>query len=152
VLGFPSVATYLGLRCGLPSIFLWSKLYVTQDIHNRSAAEDLSRRVFLGVGAGLSVRNIVDEKINILMVDDQPGKLLSYEAMLGELGENLIKVHSGAGGLLLLGSVQASVSVRLRARLAGRKFTFLSRFSAAGGTTNHEDIFLLGAHIALNNS
>ena len=25
------------------------------------------------------------------MVDDQPGKLLSYEAILGELGENLIK-------------------------------------------------------------
>ena len=33
------------------------------------------------------------------MVDDQPGKLLSYEAMLGELGENLIKVHSGMEAL-----------------------------------------------------
>jgi response regulator RpfG family c-di-GMP phosphodiesterase len=37
---------------------------------------------------------IMDEKINILMVDDQPGKLLSYEAMLSELGENLIKARS----------------------------------------------------------
>ena len=36
-----------------------------------------------------------NEKINILMVDDQPGKLLTYEAMLGELGENLIKARSG---------------------------------------------------------
>src|ERR1700736_406542 len=35
------------------------------------------------------------EKVNILMVDDQPGKLLSYEAILGELGENLIKAASG---------------------------------------------------------
>ena len=34
-------------------------------------------------------------KVNILMVDDQPGKLLSYEAILGELGENLIKAASG---------------------------------------------------------
>jgi signal transduction histidine kinase len=34
------------------------------------------------------------EKVNILMVDDQPGKLLSYEAILSELGENLIKAHS----------------------------------------------------------
>jgi CheY-like chemotaxis protein len=40
-----------------------------------------------------------DEKINIPMVDDQPGKLLSYEAMLGELGENLIKAQSGVEAL-----------------------------------------------------
>jgi len=33
------------------------------------------------------------------MVDDQPGKLLTYEAMLGELGENLIKAHSGMEAL-----------------------------------------------------
>jgi hypothetical protein len=31
------------------------------------------------------------EKVNILMVDDQPGKLLTYEAILAELDENLIK-------------------------------------------------------------
>ena len=30
------------------------------------------------------------EKVNILMVDDQPAKLLSYEAILAELDENLI--------------------------------------------------------------
>ena len=42
---------------------------------------------------------IEHEKVNILMVDDQPGKLLTYEAMLGELGENLIKVHSGREAL-----------------------------------------------------
>jgi signal transduction histidine kinase len=41
----------------------------------------------------------MDEKINILMVDDQPGKLLTYGAMLGELGENLIKAHSGMEAL-----------------------------------------------------
>ena len=41
----------------------------------------------------------MDEKINILMVDDQPGKLLTYEAMLCELGENLIKAHSGMEAL-----------------------------------------------------
>ena len=41
----------------------------------------------------------MDERINILMVDDQPGKLLSYEAMLDELGENLIQAHSGIDAL-----------------------------------------------------
>jgi PAS domain S-box-containing protein len=34
------------------------------------------------------------DKVNILMVDDQPGKLLSYEAILAELGENLIQATS----------------------------------------------------------
>src|SRR5579863_4210739 len=43
-----------------------------------------------------------NEKVNVLMVDDQPGKLLSYEAILGELGENLIKAHSGREALDLL--------------------------------------------------
>ncbi len=35
-----------------------------------------------------------DEKVNILLVDDQPGKLLGYEVILSELGENLIKAGS----------------------------------------------------------
>src|SRR5262252_10248396 len=39
------------------------------------------------------------EKVNILMVDDQPGKLLSYEVILAELGENLIKARSGKEAL-----------------------------------------------------
>jgi signal transduction histidine kinase len=52
---------------------------------------------------------IVDEKINILMVDDQPGKLLTYEAMLGELGENLIKAHSGMEALEHLLKVDVAV-------------------------------------------
>src|SRR5919204_1279996 len=39
------------------------------------------------------------EKVNILMVDDQPAKLLSYEVILSELGENLIKAGSGREAL-----------------------------------------------------
>src|ERR1700731_5046031 len=42
------------------------------------------------------------EKVNILMVDDQPAKLLSYEIILGELGENLVKASSGKEALELL--------------------------------------------------
>ncbi|MGH7695996.1 MAG: hybrid sensor histidine kinase/response regulator, partial [Gemmatimonadaceae bacterium] len=40
-----------------------------------------------------------DERVNILLVDDQPGKLLSYEAMLSELGENLIRAESASEAL-----------------------------------------------------
>ena len=34
------------------------------------------------------------DQVNILLVDDQPGKLLSYEVMLADLGENLLKANS----------------------------------------------------------
>jgi len=44
----------------------------------------------------------VDEKLNILLVDDQPGKLLTYEAMLSELGENLITARDGMEALARL--------------------------------------------------
>lgn len=40
-----------------------------------------------------------DERVNILLVDDQPAKLLSYEVMLEELGENLIKATSAKEAL-----------------------------------------------------
>ena len=42
------------------------------------------------------------DRVNILMVDDQPAKLLTYETILGELGENLIKVSSAAEALQCL--------------------------------------------------
>ncbi len=40
-----------------------------------------------------------NDQVNILLVDDQPGKLLSYEAMLSELGENLIRAQSASEAL-----------------------------------------------------
>src|ERR1700712_5610069 len=39
------------------------------------------------------------DKVNILLVDDQPAKLLSYEVILEELGENLIKAGSAREAL-----------------------------------------------------
>jgi PAS domain S-box-containing protein len=40
-----------------------------------------------------------DGRVNILLVDDQPAKLMSYEVILGEMGENLIKASSGREAL-----------------------------------------------------
>jgi PAS domain S-box-containing protein len=40
-----------------------------------------------------------DHKVNILLVDDQPAKLLSYETILSGLGENLIKAASAREAL-----------------------------------------------------
>jgi two-component sensor histidine kinase/two-component SAPR family response regulator len=42
------------------------------------------------------------EKVNILLVDDQPGKLASYEVILAELDENLIKSSSAKEALEVL--------------------------------------------------
>src|SRR6202790_3961507 len=41
----------------------------------------------------------IHEQVNILMVDDQAGKLLTYEAILADLGENLIKATSAKDAL-----------------------------------------------------
>ena len=40
-----------------------------------------------------------EERLNILLVDDQPAKLLVYESILAELGENLIKASTARDAL-----------------------------------------------------
>ena len=50
-----------------------------------------------------------DERVNILLVDDQPGKLLSYEAILADLGENLIKASSGREALEYLLKIDVTI-------------------------------------------
>src|SRR5882762_4504796 len=42
---------------------------------------------------------MAEDKVNILLVDDQPSKLLTYEVILRELNENLIKATSGKEAL-----------------------------------------------------
>src|SRR5262249_2163955 len=42
---------------------------------------------------------LADDRVNILMVDDQPAKLMTYEAVLKPLGENLITATSAREAL-----------------------------------------------------
>jgi signal transduction histidine kinase len=53
------------------------------------------------VAASLIMETITvsEQRANILLVDDQPAKLLSYEAVLKELGENLISANSAEAAL-----------------------------------------------------
>src|SRR5262249_44794377 len=41
----------------------------------------------------------VDGKVSILLVDDQPSRLLTYESILADLGLNLVSVRSGLEAL-----------------------------------------------------
>jgi signal transduction histidine kinase len=41
----------------------------------------------------------VSEKVNVLLVDDQPARLLTYESILSELGQNLVRAGSGLEAL-----------------------------------------------------
>ncbi|MGB0071715.1 MAG: ATP-binding protein [Terracidiphilus sp.] len=50
-----------------------------------------------------------NEKVNILMVDDDPAKLLSYEAILDDLGENLIRATSARHALNILLKIDVAV-------------------------------------------
>ena len=52
-----------------------------------------------------------EEIVDILLVDDQPAKLLAYEAILSDLGQNLIKAHSAREALECL--LQRDVAVVL---------------------------------------
>jgi len=45
---------------------------------------------------------MADDPVNILLVDDQPAKLLSYEAILKDLGETLVKTSSANEALQCL--------------------------------------------------
>jgi two-component sensor histidine kinase/DNA-binding response OmpR family regulator len=49
------------------------------------------------------------DRVNVLLVDDQPGKLLSYEVMLGELDENLVPVSSAKEALAYLLKYEVAV-------------------------------------------
>ena len=40
-----------------------------------------------------------DERVSILLVDDQPARLLSYDAILADFGQNLVRAQSGREAL-----------------------------------------------------
>ena len=42
---------------------------------------------------------MTDERVNILLVDDQPNNLLALESILGDDGENLVRAESGSRAL-----------------------------------------------------
>lgn len=62
-------------------------------------SKDVTQSKFTNLGGW---GGAMKQPVNILLVDDQPGKLLSYEAILESLGENIIRANSGKQALALL--------------------------------------------------
>jgi signal transduction histidine kinase len=63
----------------------------------------------LGPSAALPLTDRVSDRVNVLLVDDQPANLLALEAMLQDLGQNLVKAGSGREALKWLLSNDCAV-------------------------------------------
>ena len=90
-----------------------------------------------------------DDKVNILLVDDQPAKLLSYEAILAGLGENIVKAASAREALeQLLKQVVAVVAVIAYVSIVS--FVLLKAVDALFGLRAPEDAEVEGLDLSLH--
>src|ERR1700761_8476838 len=94
------------------------------------------------------VSETAGEKVNILLVDDQPARLLTYESILGELGHNLVTARSGTDALGRLMADEYAV-VLLDVNMPG-----MDGFEVASMIHEHPRfektpiIFITGVHIS----
>ncbi|HWG76045.1 MAG TPA: response regulator [Steroidobacteraceae bacterium] len=95
-----------------------------------------------------TVGETAPEKVNILLVDDQPARLLTYESILGELGHNLVTARSGTDALERLMAGEYAV-VLLDVNMPG-----MDGFEVASMIHEHPRfektpiIFITGVHIS----
>ena len=89
-----------------------------------------------------------DEKVNILMVDDEPAKLLSYKVILEELGENLIEASSArqALGILLKTDVAVVLMDVSMPEMDGFEATAAIREREKVSGSPHQVVIAMTAH------
>src|SRR5215203_4466568 len=74
-------------------------------------------------------------KVNILIVDDKPDKLLSLEAVLEELGQNIVRAYSGREALRCLLNDDFATAQFIRQRKSTEQIPII--FVTAFGDENH---------------
>ena len=70
--------------------------------------------------AGVSMSSC-PERLDILLVDDQPPNLLALEAILGDLGHNLVRAGSGAAARERHSAAAARISSMVRPGSSGTR-------------------------------
>ena len=84
-------------------------------------------------------------KVNILLVDDRPANLVALEAILEDLGENLVKVQSGEEALLQLLDDDFAV-VLLDVQMAGMDGFETAKLLRTRDRSRHTPIIFITAH------
>ena len=84
-------------------------------------------------------------RANILLVDDQPGNLLALEAILADLGQNLISVRSGDDALRLLLQEDFAV-ILLDVQMQGLDGFATAQLIRSRERTRHTPIIFLTAY------
>ena len=85
------------------------------------------------------------DKVNILLVDDQPDNLLALEAVLGDLGQNLVRAESGGEALRCLLDMDVAV-VLLDVQMPEMDGFETARMIRAREKTRHTPIVFLTAY------
>ena len=86
-----------------------------------------------------------DRKANILLVDDAPANLLALEAVLGDLGQNLVKAHSGTDALRYLMDHDAAI-ILMDVQMPGLDGFETAELIRRRERTRHTPIIFLTAH------
>ncbi len=90
-------------------------------------------------------RRVRSKNINILLVDDTPPNLIALEAMLHNLGHNLVKAHSGEEALRLLLTEEFAL-ILLDARMPGLDGYETARLIRGRDRSRHTPIIFITAH------
>ncbi len=86
-----------------------------------------------------------DRKADILLVDDTPANLLALEAVLGELGQNLVKAHSGTDALRYLMDHDVAI-ILMDVQMPGMDGFETAALIRQRKRTRHTPIIFLTAH------
>lgn len=91
-----------------------------------------------------AVDGSTDEPVNVLLVDDQPANLLALEAMLQDLGQNLVKAESGREALRWLLTNECAV-ILLDVKMPGMDGFETASLIRERGRSRHTPIIFLTA-------